>query len=61
MNPTEDDTRTVLLFKRNFKISSENYIVSEQLDSLIDVEICLAYSSQYNCPDQFVFDWLSLV
>jgi hypothetical protein len=61
MNPTEDDTRTVLLFKRNFKISSENYIVSEQLDSLIDVEICLAYSSQCNCPDQFVFDWLSLV
>jgi hypothetical protein len=61
MNPTEDDTRTILLFKKNFNISLENYIVSEQLDSLIDVEICLEYSSQYNCPEKFVIDKLSLV
>jgi hypothetical protein len=59
LNPTADDTRTVLLFKKNFEISLEHYIVSDQLDNLIDVEICLEYSSRYNCPDQFVIDKLS--
>jgi hypothetical protein len=59
MNPTEDDTQTVLLYKRNFNIISDIISISDQLDTLIDVEIVLEYSSLYNSSDQFVCDKLN--
>ena len=45
MNPTENDTQTVLLYKRNFNIISDIISISDQLDTLIDVEIVLEYIS----------------
>jgi hypothetical protein len=45
--------------KRNFNIISDNISISDQLDTLIDVEIALEYSSLYNSSDQFVCDKLN--
>ena len=44
---------------RNFNIISDNISISDQLDTLIDVEIALEYSSLYNSSDQFVCDKLN--
>jgi len=59
MNSTEDGTRTVLLFKRNFNIILDNISISDQLETLIGIEFVLEYSSHYNSSDQFVCDKLN--
>lgn len=67
MNPKEDDTRSVLLFKRNFIISSTMFDITgdnkvsdiiDILDRLIDKEVFLEYSERYQKNGQFVADKL---
>lgn len=61
MNSNDDDTISILLFKRNFIISSIvkcDMEISNVFDNLVDMDVELEYSERYNAPGQYVADSL---